>query len=85
MISQLPHYDLVTVNLHLKSPGLNNQDRDRLEGEVDSLSALVENVQGRIEAEKEVVMLGDFNLSPNAQGRCYYLGILKGIIRWMFL
>ena len=57
------------MSVHLKATGLDNEDLSRLQEEIDKIPNLVDAIQEHLPGEDDVVILGDFNLSPDTQGR----------------
>ncbi|KAH9499802.1 Endonuclease/exonuclease/phosphatase domain-containing protein 1 [Bulinus truncatus] len=59
-------FDCVVVSVHLKATGLHNEDLDRTEKEVGSVNDVVDAVKKVLHGENDIIMVGDFNLKPNA-------------------
>ncbi|XP_055891555.1 endonuclease/exonuclease/phosphatase family domain-containing protein 1-like [Biomphalaria glabrata] len=59
-------FDCVVVSVHLKATGLNNEDLDRTEKEAGTVSDLVDAIKKTLKGENDIIMVGDFNLKPNA-------------------
>ena len=60
--------DLVVVCVHLKAVGRSESARSdlaRLNDEISNLPLLVDAIRERIPVEKDVMIVGDFNLEPN--------------------
>ena len=66
---QIKRFDCVLVSVHLKATGLDNEDLSRLQEEIDKIPNLVDAIQEQLPGEEDVIILGDFNLSPDTQGR----------------
>ena len=65
---QIKRFDCVLVSVHLKATGLDNEDLSRLQEEIDKIPNLVDAIQEQLPGEEDVIILGDFNLSPDTQG-----------------
>ncbi|XP_076801263.1 endonuclease/exonuclease/phosphatase family domain-containing protein 1-like isoform X1 [Clavelina lepadiformis] len=59
--------DVVLVSVHLKAVGHvgSETDLERLNKEIRNLQLLVEALKKKVPEEKDLVILGDFNLEPN--------------------
>ena len=57
------------MSVHLKATGLDNEDLSRLQEEIDKMPKLVDAIQEHLPGEDDIMVLGDFNLSPNTEGR----------------
>ena len=60
--------DLVIVCVHLKAVGPSASaagDLARLGGEIENLPSLVHAIMERLKNEKDIIIVGDFNLEPN--------------------
>lgn len=64
-VFKMRKFDCVVVSVHLKATGLNNQDLPRLQKEIDLVPYVVEAIEDHYPGEKDVIMLGDFNLAPD--------------------
>ncbi|XP_060577591.1 endonuclease/exonuclease/phosphatase family domain-containing protein 1-like [Ruditapes philippinarum] len=62
---KIKRFDCAIVSVHLKATGLANEDLGRLQAEIDKISNLVEAIQEQLPDEKDIIILGDFNLAPN--------------------
>ncbi|KAL9975251.1 hypothetical protein ACROYT_G012390 [Oculina patagonica] len=60
-------FDFVLVSVHLKATGLGNADKERLEKELARIPDLVQALQTHIPGEKDMMILGDFNLGPDEE------------------
>ncbi|CAH1779507.1 unnamed protein product [Owenia fusiformis] len=58
--------DFIAVSVHLKATGLQNQDLSMLKEEIGSIDDVVVALQERLPGEKDLVILGDFNLPADA-------------------
>nr|XP_058944279.1 endonuclease/exonuclease/phosphatase family domain-containing protein 1-like [Pocillopora verrucosa] len=58
-------FDFVLVSVHLKAAGLGNSDLERLKEELARVPALITALQSHIPGEKDMMVLGDFNLGPD--------------------
>ncbi|XP_064598935.1 endonuclease/exonuclease/phosphatase family domain-containing protein 1-like [Liolophura sinensis] len=65
-VFKLGRVDCVLVSVHLKATGLQNEDRDRLGQEVDRVSDVIHSLNIHFPGEHDVVIMGDFNLTPGA-------------------
>nr|KAG5707203.1 hypothetical protein BaRGS_017887 [Batillaria attramentaria] len=57
--------DCVVVSLHLKATGLMGEDLDRTKAEVATMSDVLECLRHHVKGEEDVILAGDFNLTPN--------------------
>lgn len=64
---QVNQFDVVLVSLHLKAVGYADaeKDLDQLGSEISFLPLLVETLKSQVPKEKDIIILGDFNLEPN--------------------
>ena len=69
VLLQMKRFDCVLVSVHLKATGLDNEDLSRLQEEIDKMPNLVDAIEEHLPGEKDIIVLGDFNLSPNTEGR----------------
>lgn len=60
-------FDFVLVSVHLKATGLGNADIARLEKELARIPDLVQALQTHLSGEKDMMVLGDFNLGPEEE------------------
>ncbi|WAR12111.1 EEPD1-like protein [Mya arenaria] len=64
---KIKRFDCAMVSVHLKATGLDNEDLGRLQEEIDKMPNLVAAIQAELPGERDIILLGDFNLSPDAQ------------------
>lgn len=64
---QAKKFDFVLVSVHLKAAGLGNSDLERLEKELARVPELITALQTHIPGEKDLMVLGDFNLGPDTE------------------
>ena len=64
----MKRFDCVLVSVHLKATGLDNEDLSRLQEEIDKMPNLVDAIEEHLPGEKDIIILGDFNLTPNTDG-----------------
>ncbi|XP_035828807.1 endonuclease/exonuclease/phosphatase family domain-containing protein 1 [Aplysia californica] len=61
------NFDCVVTNVHLKATGLDDRDRHRTEKEVGTVTDLIDVIKAEIRGEKDVIIVGDFNLEPDTE------------------
>lgn len=66
-VFKIRKFDCVVVSVHLKATGLNNQDLPKLQKEIDQVPHVVEAIEDHYPGEKDIIMLGDFNLAPDKE------------------
>ncbi|XP_033754676.1 endonuclease/exonuclease/phosphatase family domain-containing protein 1-like [Pecten maximus] len=66
-VFKIRKFDCVVVSVHLKATGLNNQDMPQLQKEIDQVPHVVEAIEDHYPGEKDIIMLGDFNLAPDKE------------------
>ncbi|KAL4233991.1 Endonuclease/exonuclease/phosphatase domain-containing protein 1 [Mactra antiquata] len=64
---KIKRFDCALVSVHLKATGLDNEDLIRLQEEIDKIPDLIQSIQDQLPGEKDIILLGDFNLSPNTK------------------
>ncbi|XP_052229412.1 endonuclease/exonuclease/phosphatase family domain-containing protein 1-like [Dreissena polymorpha] len=57
-------FDCALVSVYLKATGLENEDIGRLQAEIDNIPNLIEAIRTALPGENDIILLGDFNLSP---------------------
>lgn len=55
-------------SVHLKATGLNNESLEESKQEATTVHKIAKAVMKRLRNEKDIVVLGDFNMSPDCQG-----------------
>lgn len=60
---------MTVCSVHLKAAGLKNEDLDDSKLEATTVLKIAKAVEKKLENEKDVIVLGDFNMSPDSQGR----------------
>lgn len=61
---QIQKFDCIIASVHLKATGLNNEDLGRLQAEIDNVPAIYGSIEQQYPGEKDIMILGDFNLDP---------------------
>lgn len=64
---KIKRFDCALVSVHLKATGLDNEDLGHLQAEVDRISDLIDAIQDQLPGEQDIIILGDFNLSPSTE------------------
>ncbi|GFO25389.1 endonuclease/exonuclease/phosphatase family domain-containing protein 1 [Plakobranchus ocellatus] len=59
-------FDCLIVSVHLKAAGLKGEDQQRTEKEAQTLNDILEAVKDTFTSERDIIFLGDFNLSPDS-------------------
>ncbi|KAK3581772.1 hypothetical protein CHS0354_017213 [Potamilus streckersoni] len=59
-------FDAVLVSVHLKATGLDNEDLSKLQEEINKIPYLLEAIKDHLPGEEDIIILGDFNLTPTA-------------------
>ncbi|XP_061404770.1 endonuclease/exonuclease/phosphatase family domain-containing protein 1-like [Lethenteron reissneri] len=59
-------FDFTLVNVHLKATGLGNAELEKLQLEIMKLPQLLDLLEEHLSGEKDTLLLGDFNLTPDA-------------------
>ncbi|XP_028400937.1 endonuclease/exonuclease/phosphatase family domain-containing protein 1-like [Dendronephthya gigantea] len=57
-------FDFVMLSVHLKATGLENEDIERLQGEIDTIPNIFEAICESMPGEDDIMVAGDFNLTP---------------------
>lgn len=60
--------DMALCSVHLKATGLKNEDLEEAKQEVTTVSKVAKAVLKKLKSEKDIVVLGDFNMSPDCEG-----------------
>lgn len=60
---------MVLCSVHLKATGLNDEDLDAAKAEALTIPKIAKTVSKVLKNEKDIAILGDFNLSPDCAGR----------------
>ncbi|GFR77838.1 endonuclease/exonuclease/phosphatase family domain-containing protein 1 [Elysia marginata] len=67
-------FDFVIVSLHLKAGGLDGEDQYRTEEEAETLNDVLKAAIDTFKSERDIIFLGDFNLSPCSSGEYAFDG-----------
>ena len=54
---------------HLKATGLKNEDYDESKQEATTVHKIATAVMKQLKNEKDIIVLGDFNMSPDCEGK----------------
>lgn len=82
---KLKRLDCAIVSVHLKATGLENEDLGRLQEEIDRIPDLIDAIEEQLPGEKDIMILGDFNMGPNTEdfdelrNRGYHNCIAEGV------
>jgi hypothetical protein len=69
ILFQIDKFDFVLACVHLKSSGLRNEHMDDLQKEILAIPSLVEAIRDHVVSEKDIMLLGDFNLESHSEGK----------------
>ena len=58
-------FDFVVLSVHLKATGLDNEDIEQLQGEIDTMPNIFEALSESMPGEDDILVVGDFNLTPS--------------------
>lgn len=64
---KMKRFDCAVVSVHLKATGLDNEDLGRLQQELDQIPEMVEAIHQHLTDEKDIIILGDFNMGPEVK------------------
>lgn len=59
---------MALCSVHLKATGLNNEHIDVSKEEVTTVPQIAKAVLKKLKHEKDILVLGDFNMSPDCEG-----------------
>ena len=60
---------MAICSVHLKATGLKNEDLDESKQEATTVHKIATAVMKQLKNEKDIIVLGDFNMSPDCEGR----------------
>ncbi|XP_061197033.1 endonuclease/exonuclease/phosphatase family domain-containing protein 1-like [Saccostrea echinata] len=66
-ILKMKKFDCVMASVHLKATGLDNEDLEKLQAEIDNVPKVVKAIEEHYPGEKDIILLGDFNLEPDLE------------------
>lgn len=66
-IFKMKRFDCIITSVHLKATGLSNEDLDQLQAEIDKVPKVVKALEDHYPGEKDIILLGDFNLEPDQE------------------
>ncbi|XP_064640427.1 endonuclease/exonuclease/phosphatase family domain-containing protein 1-like [Lineus longissimus] len=64
---KIDNFDFVLASVHLKASGQRSEHMDDLQKEILAIPSLVEAVQDHIISEKDIILVGDFNLESQSE------------------
>lgn len=67
---------MAICSVHLKATGLKNEDEDETKQEVTTVSKVAAAVLKKLKSEKDIMVLGDFNMSPDCEGNICLLSLV---------
>ena len=65
---QVHNADVAICSVHLKATGLKNEDLDESKQEATTVHKIATAVMKQLKNEKDIIVLGDFNMSPDCEG-----------------
>ena len=66
---QVHNADVAICSVHLKATGLKNEDLDESKQEATTVHKIATAVMKQLKNEKDIIVLGDFNMSPDCEGK----------------
>ena len=60
---------MAICSVHLKATGLKNEDLDEFKQEATTVHKIATAVMKQLKNEKDIIVLGDFNMSPDCEGK----------------
>ncbi|XP_063416805.1 endonuclease/exonuclease/phosphatase family domain-containing protein 1-like [Mytilus trossulus] len=64
---KIKKFDCIIASVHLKATGLDNEDLERLQKEIDKVPEVIDAIEKQYPGEEDILMLGDFNLDPKME------------------
>ncbi|CAG2206924.1 unnamed protein product [Mytilus edulis] len=61
------YWEDVPMSVHPKATGLDKEDIERLQNEIDKVSEVIDAIEKQYPGKEDVIMLGDFNLDPKME------------------
>ena len=59
---------MALCSVHLKATGLRNEDLEESKMEATTVPRIAKAVLKKLKNERDIVVLGDFNMSPDCEG-----------------
>ncbi|VDI08362.1 Hypothetical predicted protein [Mytilus galloprovincialis] len=64
---KIKKFDCIIGSVHLKATGLDNEDLERLQKEIDKVPEVIDAIEQQYPGEEDIIILGDFNLDPKEE------------------